>query len=202
MAGTKGKSAGSKKQASLSRAQQIALVALFIALIAVSAWITIPIGPIPFTLQVFMIVLAFLVLPDKLPIAAMAGYLVLGAVGVPVFSGMRGGIGVLMGPTGGFIIGYLIASFACVAVLRLMRGSDPASNGTLREVIAGVVVGVVYLIIIYVCGWWQYVIVANVTPEQSFAVTVAPFVVVDAIKVVAAILVSIVVRRATGRLSK
>lgn len=187
-----------KKAQKLTRAQGLVLTALSIALIAVGAWITVPIGPIPFTLQVFVIVLAFLVLPDKLPIAAVAGYLILGAIGVPVFSGMRGGIGVLMGPTGGFIIGYLLSSFACVPVARLVRGAHPETISVGREILAGIAVGVVYLVIIYLCGWGQYILVANVTPEQSFAVTVAPFVAVDAIKVVAAIVVALAVRRALG----
>lgn len=189
---------GKKNTTSMTRAQGLALTALSIALIAVGAWITVPIGPIPFTLQVFVVTLVLLVLPDKLPIAAVAGYLVLGAVGVPVFSGMRGGIGMLMGPTGGFLIGYLVAAIVCVPVARLIRGARPESISVAREVLTGVAVGVVYLLIIYVCGWAQYIVVANVTPEQSFAVTVAPFVVVDAIKIVAAIVVSLIVRRALG----
>lgn len=189
------------KKASLSRAQSIAFVGLTIALIAVSAWITVPIGPIPFTLQVFVIAFAFLVLPGWLPVAAIAGYLVLGAIGVPVFSGMRGGIGVLMGPTGGFLLGYLVAAFVCVGIVRLMRGKNGSSVSTGREVATGIAVGIAYLVIIYVCGWAQYMFVANVSAVQSFAVTVAPFVVVDLIKIVAAIFVAIVVRRAVGSLN-
>lgn len=189
------------KKASLSRAQSIAFVGLTIALIAVGAWITVPIGPIPFTLGVFVIAFAFLVLPGWLPVAAIAGYLLLGAIGVPVFSGMRGGIGVLMGPTGGFLLGYLAAAFACVGIVRIMRGSDRTAVSTGREIAIGIVVGVVYLAIIYVCGWAQYMFVANVSAMQSFAVTVAPFVVVDLIKIVAAIFVAIVVRRAVGTLN-
>lgn len=187
-----------KKAATLSKTQGLALTALSIALMAVGAWITVPIGPIPFTLQVFVIVLAYIVLPGKLPIAAAAGYLILGAVGVPMFSGMRGGIGVIMGPTGGFILGYFVAALVCVAVARLVRGPHPEAISTVREIAAGVLIGITYLAIVYLCGWAQYMMVANVTPEQSFAVTVAPFVVVDAIKIVAAIIVSLMVRRAMG----
>ena len=76
-----------------SRTRAITFTALSIAIIAVSAWITIPVGPVPFTLQMFAVTLAILVLTPKQAIGAIAGYLALGAIGVPVFSGMRGGIG-------------------------------------------------------------------------------------------------------------
>ena len=103
--------AGKSQESSLtsgSRSRMVAFTALSIAIIAVSAWVTVPFGPVPFTLQMFAVSFAILVLEPKQAIAAIAGYLVLGAIGVPLFSGMRGGIGVLLGPTGGFLWGYLI----------------------------------------------------------------------------------------------
>lgn len=163
-----------------SRSRSIAFIALSIAIMAVSAWITVPIGPVPFTLQMFAVTFAILVLAPKQAIAAIAGYLVLGAIGVPVFSGMRGGIGVLMGPTGGFLWGYFIGVSLAVAVLALFRrrGIDNFAVGVLS--------GLVFTAVAYVCGWFQYMFVAGVGPFESFLVTVAPFVIVDIIKVVAA----------------
>ena len=81
------------------RTRSVVFVGLTIAIMAVSAWVVVPLGPIPFTLQMFAITFAIVVLSPKEAIAAITGYLLLGAVGVPVFSGMRGGIGVLAGPT-------------------------------------------------------------------------------------------------------
>lgn len=190
------------KKASMSRAQSIAFVGLSIALMAVGAWVTVPIGPIPFTLQVFVMVFVLFVLPDWLPVAAIAGYLLLGAVGVPVFSGIRGGIGVLMGPTGGFLLGDLAAAIVCVAIARLIRGAHPAEISRTREVIADVVIGFVFLAIIYLCGWAQFMAVAHVGAAQSFAVTVAPFVLVDTLKIVAALIVAQVIHRSVGTLSR
>ena len=163
-----------------SRTRTIAFTALSIAIIAVSAWITVPIGPIPFTLQMFAVTLAIIVLAPRQAIAAIAGYLVLGAIGVPVFSGMRGGIGVLMGPTGGFLWGYLIGVSVAVGLLALFRKRGIDNFAT------GVAAGVVFTAIAYVCGWAQYMVVAGVGPLESLAVTVAPFIVVDLIKIVAA----------------
>lgn len=173
-----------------SRTRTIAFTALSIAIIAVSAWITVPIGPIPFTLQMFAVTLAIIVLAPRQAIAAIAGYLVLGAIGVPVFSGMRGGIGVLMGPTGGFLWGYLIGVSVAVGLLALFRKRGIDNFAT------GVAAGVVFTAIAYVCGWAQYMVVAGVGPLESLAVTVAPFIVVDLIKIVAATAVARMVIRA------
>lgn len=104
-----------------SRTRSIAFVGLSIALIAVSAWITVPLGPIPFTLQMLSITFVICALRPTEAIAAIYGYVILGAIGVPVFSGMRGGIGVIMGPTGGFIDGYLIGVPLAVGLLYLVR---------------------------------------------------------------------------------
>ena len=117
------------KTSASARTRSVAFVGLTIAIMAVSAWVTVPLGPVPFTLQMFAITFAIVVLRPKEAIAAIAGYLLLGAVGVPVFSGMRGGLGVLAGPTGGFLWGYLLGVSAAVLFLHLARpgrGSGPA----------------------------------------------------------------------------
>ena len=176
-----------------SRTQSIAFTALAIAIIAVSAWVTIPIGPVPFTLQMFAVTFAIIVLTPTQAIGAIAGYLALGAIGVPVFSGMRGGIGVLMGPTGGFLWGYLIGVALAVGMLTLFRKRGIDNFAT------GVLAGVVFTAVAYVCGWAQYMAVANVDALASFAVTVAPFIVVDLIKVVAATAIARTVIRAIPR---
>ena len=173
-----------------SRSRSIAFTALSIAVIAVSAWVTVPIGPIPFTLQMFAVTFAVIVLTPKQAIAAIAGYLALGAIGVPVFSGMRGGIGVLMGPTGGFLWGYLIGVSLAVGLLALLRSRGIDNFAT------GVAAGIVFTAVAYICGWAQYMAVAGVGPLESFAVTVAPFIVVDLGKIVAATAVARTVIRA------
>ena len=173
-----------------SRSRSIAFTALAIAIIAVSAWITVPIGPIPFTLQMFAVTFAIIVLTPRQAICAIAGYLALGAIGVPVFSGMRGGIGVLMGPTGGFLWGYLIGVALAVGLLALFRSRGLDNFATC------VAAGIMFTAVAYVCGWAQYMAVANVDAVASFAVTVAPFIVVDLVKIVAATAVARTVIRA------
>lgn len=176
-----------------STSRSIAFVALTIALTAVSAWITVPFGPIPFTLQMFAVTFMILVLTPKQAMAAIAGYLVLGAVGVPVFSGMRGGIGILMGPTGGYLWGYLIGVAVASLVLSLLRsrGKDNFACGMLA--------GVLFTAVAYLCGCLQYAAVAQIGFFEAFLVTGAPFIAVDLAKIAAATACARMVIRAVPR---
>ena len=200
-----------------SRTRSIAFVGLTIAVMAVSAWVTIPLGPVPFTLQMFAMAFAVVVLTPREAIAAIAGYLALGAVGVPVFSGMRGGIGVLAGPTGGFIWGFLFGIAAAALLLHVVRSrttwgdkrawdADVAKNSGLpaaKRLAAFVRVSIVELIacalftgVPYLCGWAQFMAVTGAAPEAAFLTCIAPFIMVDAVKILAAVACARVVRAA------
>nr|WP_325213386.1 biotin transporter BioY [uncultured Oscillibacter sp.] len=92
--------------------RDLTLVALFTSLVAVCAWISVPV-PAPFvqfTMQTFAIFAALLTLGGKRGTYAVAAYLLLGAVGAPVFSNFRGGLGVLLGTTGGYIMGFFFTA--------------------------------------------------------------------------------------------
>ncbi len=89
------------------QAKKIALCGLFAALISICAWLAIPFGQLAFTLQTFAVSLCLYLLGGKLGSIAIFVYLLLGAVGLPVFSGFRGGLGILLGATGGYIFGFL-----------------------------------------------------------------------------------------------
>lgn len=193
-----------------SRARTCAVVGLCTALIAICSWFAIPLGPVPFTLQMFAIPFILCVLRPGEAIAAVAAYLALGAVGVPMFSGMRGGIGVLMGPTGGYLIGYLLGVILAVLFLYVTHAyvdtDDP--NGTrfptpaerarmtmwqrfradLMPCGLEVVAGLIFTAVAYVVGWAQYMMVTGTSPEVAFVASVAPFVIPDAIKVIVAVL--------------
>lgn len=176
-----------KGAATASRTRSIALVGLSIALMAVSAWVSVPFGPVPFTLQTFMLVFVVMTLSPKQSIAAVAGYLLLGAIGVPVFSSMRGGIGILMGPTGGFLWGYLIGAVAAVAVHFVLAGKLQRAEPILK--------GLVFLVATYVCGWAQLMVVTHVSPAAAFAAGVAPFLLIEVVKFAAAYVCARAVKR-------
>lgn len=194
---------------STSNARSVSFVGLTIAIMAVSAWVTVPLGPVPFTLQMFAIVFAIVVLKPREAIIAMAGYLLLGAVGLPVFSGMRGGLGILAGPTGGFLWGSLFGVIVASSLLHTLRSRFGLAKGRgsssiesaerarlslirkamrfIRGAACELVAGVVFVAISYVCGWAQLMVVAGLDPLVAFLVGCAPFVVVDSCKIIAAV---------------
>ena len=202
-----------KKSGKLSRAESIAFCGLSIALLTVSAWITVPLGPVPFTLQTMMLVFVVLLFPPREALASVFGYLVLGALGAPVFSGMKGGMASLLGPTGGFIIGFGLGAVAAVLILKAWRPSAvagaavarrPASAdaeggteslaapiarnasrfafvlGMAREYAAALAL----LLVSYACGWAQLMAVAGMSPLAAFLAGIAPFIILDVIKIV------------------
>lgn len=89
-------------------ARSIARCGVLVALLAASAWITVPLGPVPFTMQTFVLALLPQVLGTRGALFTVMVYLLLGAVGVPVFSGFQGGLGVLVGPTGGYLLCFAV----------------------------------------------------------------------------------------------
>ena len=104
--------------------REISHVALFTALIAVGAFITIPLGPVPFTLQPLFVLLAGLVLGSRLGALSVVAYLVLGLI-APVYAGGASGLGVLFGPTGGYLLGFVLGALVAGAVGRSRDASTP-----------------------------------------------------------------------------
>src|SRR5215213_5913241 len=114
---------------------------------AVAAQIAIPTPPVPFTLQVLAVLLSGLVLGPRHGALVQAVYLLVGAVGVPVFAQFSGGLGVILGPTGGYLISYPIA--AAVAGL---AAPAVAGGARRRALIWGLVWGYAGLAVIYALG--------------------------------------------------
>lgn len=186
-----------KKSPAASRTRSIAQVALCIAIIIVCAWVAVPFGPVPFTLQTFAVAIAVMALRPKEALAAVAGYLALGAIGLPVFSGMRGGIGMLAGPTGGFLWGFLVGDAVAVGILWALRGR--AARGHRGELAARVVAAVTFMAVTYLIGWAQLMAVSGMGPAEAFVAAIAPFIAPDATKMAMAVVVAGAVKRAIAR---
>ena len=153
--------------------------ALFAAMMALCAWIGIPLGHTVFTMQTFGVLLALGVLGGKQGTISILCYLLLGAAGLPVFSGFRGGIGAILGPTGGYLWGFLCTG---LVFWSLEKWSRPAAMA------AGMAV-------CYACGTLWYMTYTGGALAAVLAQTVLPYLIPDALKMVLAL-------RLTKRLKK
>lgn len=152
--------------------------ALCAALMALCGWISIPAGAIAFTLQSFALFAALFLLGGRLGSLSVLVYLLLGAAGLPVFSGFQGGIAAFFGPTGGFLAGFLAAGLVYWAVTALF----PAKK--LLAAIAGQLA--CYLL---GCLWYQLGFLRQAGTEGFLAALgacVLPFLLPDALKLAAA----------------
>lgn len=91
--------------------REMTLVAMFTGLTAIGAFISIPVGPVPITLQTLFVILSGLILGPKLGALSQIVYIILGLVGVPIFAGFTGGFQTIMKPSFGFIIGFIFAAY-------------------------------------------------------------------------------------------
>ncbi|AKG73292.1 biotin transporter BioY [Salinicoccus halodurans] len=157
------------------KTKHIIYAALFAAVIAVGAQIRIPIGPVPVTFQVPMVLLAGFLLGPKLGALSTLVYMLVGLAGVPVFAG-SGGIGSLVSPSFGFIIGYIPAAF--------IAGFGSGNNKSLLKASG---FGMLALAVIYIFGFLYFVFIMNqvigtpVSLIEALMVTVVPFAIKDTI---------------------
>lgn len=99
----------------------LTMTALGTALIAVCAFITLTFGELKFTLQLFAVLLISGLFPPVYAFSSVLAYLLLGALGIPVFAGFQGGIGALLGPTGGFLLGFLPSFLLISLPLKILK---------------------------------------------------------------------------------
>jgi len=158
------------------------------AVTAVAAQIAIPLFPVPFTLQVLAVILSGLLLGVRTGALAQAVYLLVGAVGAPVFAGFTGGLGHIFGPTGGYLISYPIA--AAVAGL---AAKTVAGGSRRRALWTGFLWGCAGLTVIYAFGATWLAVVSGFTPTEAIATGVLRFVIYDLIKVGLAAFVAVAV---------
>ncbi len=165
------------------RTKELVLTALFSAVISVLSLVSVPtpLG-IPLTIQVFAVALCGFTLGTKMSVPATVVYILLGLIGLPIFSGFTGGISVLFGLTGGFIIGFI--------PLSLLTGLN-LKSGVLR-----VVIGMLGLVICHIIGIVQFSVIAEAEITSSFIVVSAPYLVKDIVLVIGAFVMSKWLRKA------
>ncbi len=185
--------ASSSLPAYRERTGNLVTAALLAALLAACAFLVLPIEPVPVTFQVFVVCLAALLLRPAWAFASVGVFLLLGAVGVPVFAGGTAGFGVIAGPTGGYLIGFALAALAGAAV---RVGLELTS---LPQVAADAAAVTVTIIAIYAVGATWLAVSTGMGWAKALAAGVAPFVVADIVKAAVAILAARLIRRAIGR---
>lgn len=172
------------------RTKKLTTIAVMAALICVAGPLSVPVGPIPISLATFAVYLAGAVLGWKRGTAAVAIYLLIGLVGVPVFSGFSGGLQKLAGVTGGYLVGYL----PCALITGLGAGDLRRTAPERRwQLPLCMVLGTAAL---YAIGTAWFMFQTKNGLAASMGMCVLPFLPGDAVKIVAATLISAPVRRA------
>lgn len=168
-----------------SRLQMMIVTALFTAIIGILAQITIPLPLIPITGQTLAIGLAATILGSRYGTYSTILYLLIGAIGVPVFAAMSSGFGVLFGPTGGFIVGFIPAAYLIGKYL----------EKTAFTVLHACIANIIGMLITLSFGTIWLKISADLSWQAAFIGGFAPFIIVGIIKAILAGWIGIIVRR-------
>ena len=167
-----------------SKTFNMVLTAMFAALIAVASWISVPLPftPIPINLATLAVSLTGALLGYKYGTFSVLVYLLLGAVGVPVFAGFTGGLGHIAGPTGGYLVGYLTSAFICGLVISCL-----GKNGIRWWITAtAALLGTASC---YALGTVWFMVLTHNTLVASLSMCVIPFLLGDALKITATVLI-------------
>lgn len=156
-------------------------IAMMSVIIAVCSWLTVPFV-VPFTMQTFAVFFALEYFGGRRGLEAVALYILLGIVGLPVFSGFTGGVGHLMGPTGGFIIGFILSALIYWLGERFISDS----------VRGHIALMLICLAACYALGTVWFALVYKTSVFAALCSCVFPFIIPDVIKI---LLVIIVVKR-------
>ncbi|HIS29267.1 MAG TPA: biotin transporter BioY [Candidatus Avamphibacillus intestinigallinarum] len=167
-----------------TKLREVIICGLFVALTAILAQVSIPVPPVPFTGQTLAVGITATILGSRLSTFSMVGYLALGAAGVPIFSNFTGGLGILVGPTGGFITGFIFTAFITGYILEKTRFTIPLA----------IVANLIGMFVTLAFGWVQLKFVADLSWTGALAAGVTPFIPLGIVKAILASWLGIVVR--------
>lgn len=155
--------------------KDLILCGIFASITAILSQISIPLPftTVPLTMQTFAVGLTGVILGSKRGFISQLIYVLVGAVGLPVFAQMTGGMGIVLGPTGGYILGFPVMAFV-VGYFKEKFNSQSA-------IIFGMILG---LLIDYSLGTTMFILITKMTLMQALAYCVIPFIPLDLVKVV------------------
>jgi biotin transport system substrate-specific component len=174
------------------KTRDLVLTAFFAAITVIFSVISIPIpiSPVPFSLSLAAIFLAGALLPKNHAALAQVVYILLGVIGLPVFSKMQGGPGVLVGPTGGYLIAYPIMAYLIALIIeKTGKRNFPVYLFSM----------LCSLVVCYTLGTLWLSLVAHLSIAAAFAAGVLPFAILDVVKAVLASLLALALYRALSK---
>jgi len=166
--------------------RRMVYAAMFGALTAVGSLIVIPLQPLPITLQTLFTGLAGVLLGGYTGALSQIVYVLLGLIGLPVFAGGKAGLGTLLGPSGGYLIGFIVGAFVIGKIVEARREAGLGWIGL--ALLMGNVV-------IYTLGVLQLSLVAHLSLVKAILVGVVPFLIGDLLKLITAALIAIKLRK-------
>ncbi|MDD3031486.1 MAG: biotin transporter BioY [Atribacterota bacterium] len=158
------------------------VISMFSALTVIGAFLSIPFSPVPISLQSLFVLLSGMVLGSKNGAISQLLYIFLGAIGLPVFSGFKGGLGILFGPTGGFLFGFVVSSYIVGKIIENYRKIN-----ILYYFITGLLGALIY----YLIGIPQLSLITQIGIKESIMVGVMPFLIGDILKVLIASIIAV-----------
>lgn len=165
-----------------SKIQNLTLIALMAAILCIVGPVMIPIGMVPMSITNMAIYLSIILLDKKKATIGVVVYLMMGFIGLPIYSGFTGGAGKLLGPTGGYLIGYLVLSWISGKLLEILDKANGMKQNSKQIMALGI--GTIGL---YFVGTIWLMIQSKLTLFTALSVGVFPFVVFDMIKIVVAV---------------
>ena len=175
-----------------SKTYAMTTIALMTAVLCILGPLVIPVGPVPISLVPLAIFLSVYLLGTKKGTAAVFLYLLIGAVGIPVFSGFSGGFGKIAGPTGGYMLGYIFMALIAGWFIHRFYNRIPLQ-------FLGMLLG---LAVLYVFGTSWLAVSAGMGFQAALAAGVLPFIVFDLIKIIIAIALGRTVKKRVPSLSQ
>lgn len=167
---------------------RISRCSLFAAIICVCSFLNFPVGPVPVTAALLAVMLVGIVLSPLEALLTTTVYILIGALGIPVFSSGGAGIGILLGPTGGYIWSYPF-----LALITSLFSLIKTNKKPLKYLFAfiGCITGTA---VCYFCGTLQYMYICSTTFYTAVLTCIIPFIIFDIIKAIAACSVGVLLR--------
>lgn len=164
--------------------RDITQIGMFTALTAVGAFISIPVGPVPITLQSFFVLLSGIILGSKKAMYSQIAYILLGLIGLPIFAGFTGGLQSIIKPSFGFLIGYIFMAYCVGKITKKNHNPKSISMAVFAGTVVLYAIGLPYMYYIL-----NIMLAKNLTVMQIFTMGMFMFIPGDTLKAIIAVLV-------------